>query len=99
MLVGDSLLGALKQLRLARGDMEGAARVDTLRKWFSITGLYRGLLPLAMDLFKNRRLATEVAKDWTKMVERLAAEPVRGEGDTHTHTHTRVQTGQKHANT
>ncbi|GIL74122.1 hypothetical protein Vretifemale_4175 [Volvox reticuliferus] len=74
---GDSLLGALKQLRLARGDMEGAARVDTLRKWFSITGLYRGLLPLAMDLFKNRRLATEVAKDWTKMVERLAAEPVR----------------------
>ncbi|GIL54346.1 hypothetical protein Vafri_9914 [Volvox africanus] len=77
---GSSLLDALKQLRLERGDIKGAARVDTLRKWFSIIGLYRGLLPLAMDLFRNRGLAADVAMDWTKMVERLAAPPVRVTG-------------------
>ncbi|GLI61476.1 hypothetical protein VaNZ11_003873 [Volvox africanus] len=77
---GSSLLDALKHLRLERGDVTGAARVDTLRKWFSILGLYRGLLPLSMDLFKNRGLAADIAKDWTTMVERLAVKPVRGAG-------------------
>ncbi|EFJ42544.1 hypothetical protein VOLCADRAFT_97319 [Volvox carteri f. nagariensis] len=73
-----NLLDVLKELRLARGDHAGAARVDSLRQWFSFFGLYRGLPALGMDLYRHKSLAREVYRDWTQLLDKVTAAPGGG---------------------